>query len=124
MTIPRDFQDVVLQARRDVARADFIAIGIRWLARAAVLGFRTAADAVARAAERRRIVDQLSALDDRMLSDIGLRRSEIAAAVAQAERTASRVTGASRALATAAVHELPGQPSRPIQVDGPKARAA
>jgi uncharacterized protein YjiS (DUF1127 family) len=80
---------IARQALLEVDRARLLGDGIRYLARATVTGFRKAVQVVHERNERARIVDQLSALDDRMLSDIGLRRSEIRAAVAQGAITAA-----------------------------------
>ena len=62
----------VTEARRRQARATAEALGAAW---------RGLRDWFARRSERRRAVAQLAALDDRLLADVGLRRSDIELAV-------------------------------------------
>jgi uncharacterized protein YjiS (DUF1127 family) len=77
----------VAEARRLQARAAAEALGAGWralgrgLSGVAALMRRQLLEPFARRSERRRAVGQLGALDDRLLADIGLRRSDIALAV-------------------------------------------
>ncbi|MDA0674940.1 MAG: DUF1127 domain-containing protein [Proteobacteria bacterium] len=84
--------DSARQALLAADRARLLGDGLRHVARAAVKGFRKAVQVVHERNARARIVDQLSALDDRMLSDIGLRRSDIRAAVAVRTSAAAKAT--------------------------------
>jgi uncharacterized protein YjiS (DUF1127 family) len=77
----------VAEARRLQARAmaETIAAGWRALGRGlsglAALMQRQLLESFAKRSERRRAIGQLAELDDRLLADIGLRRSDIALAV-------------------------------------------
>lgn len=98
-------QDARTQAFRNVANG--ILSGSRTVARSAWRGTRVLADHALGAAgkrwsayrlwrERRAAIRALGELDDRMLKDIGLGRSEIASAIRDPERLAARALAAAR----------------------------
>lgn len=108
-------QDARSQAFRDLADGVLRLARRTWEA-ARVLGGRAVGAAGARWSayrlwrERRAAIRALGALDDRMLKDIGLGRSEIASAIHDPERLAARALAAGRQPRRGACAEIRGWP--------------
>jgi uncharacterized protein YjiS (DUF1127 family) len=108
-------------ARRLQARATAEAIGAGWrgirrgLANAVRLRRRFLLEPAARRSERRQALAALAGMDDRLLADIGLRRSDIELAV-DGRLADPRVTPRAASAANAERAPAPRQPDRVLDV--------